>query len=321
MRYWGWGLLIFAVLSTGAGATPEGNDQAAQRQNCLRKVEAVHKTFGFEVEYVPNESPKLWDFYRPENITDSVWLDMSSEERDKYAAEHKAELAPVKREPSKMIKTLVAPKFLPERLIVDETDNWEIIGPVSGSYGELEAQIKTLEMLVGPGSYQAHVVNNHMDALEIGVAGYTLFSADLLAFRKLVAQLGRYEKDPKQVPGAFLTHSFLSVFSKVKQEMLIAVVKANLNQKAWNTVVPGFSKAYPDLIEAWREDRPYYKYTLANTYRTDIYGNGAGAPERWGFEVRSALIIRGSSQPAGLPAGPGQSTPGRCPGTSSRPRP
>lgn len=276
------------VLSTGVRASVPPGD-SGEVKNCLQKVaQARLKTFGFEVEYVPHESPKLWDFYRPENLSDSDWLDMSSEERDKYAADHKAELAPIKREPSKMIKTLVAPKFLPDRLIVDETDNWEIIGPVSGSYGELEAQIKTLEMLVGPGSYQAHVVNNDMGGLEIGVAGYTLFSSDLLAFRKLVSQLGRYEKDSKQVPGAFLTHSFLSVFSKVKQEMLLAVVKANLAGKAWNVVVPHFSQTYPDLHEAWREDRPYYKYTLANTYRTDIYGNGPGGPVRWGFEVRSA---------------------------------
>ena len=140
---------------------------------------------------------------------------------------------------------------------------------------------------MGPGSYQAHVVDA-IKTVQRGAAGYTLFSADLLTFRKLTSQLARYEKDPKQIPGAFFTHPFLSVFNQIKKEMLVAVLEANLQGKSWVTVLPEFRSRYPHLNAAWDENRPYYKYTLANTYRTDIYGNSEESLVRWGFEIRGA---------------------------------
>ncbi len=244
-------------------------------------------TFGYEVEYVQGENPQLWTLYRPENISEAEWRAIPMLERDRVIRTHTDALAPTRRVPARLVRLSTAPEYLPERLIRDDTGNWEIVGGISTSYVELEHNMRTLERGVGPGSYQAHVVSP-IESLQRGAAGYTLFSADLLAFRKLVSQLARHEEDPRQIPGAFFSHSFLSVFSQIKKEMLVATMEANLQGRGWRTVVPEFRQRYPHLHEAWAEDRPYYKYTLANTYRTDIYGNTPERLIRWGFEVRGA---------------------------------
>jgi len=256
-------------------------------KNCAETLQFALPTFGFEVEYVPNENVNLWNHYRPANIPEPKWLFLPSDIRNRWVECHRATLAPRFREPTALVKISTAPSFFPEALIVDETGNWEMIGPVSTSLEELKQQLRTVESLIGPGSYQAHVVRP-IDTLERGAAGYTLFSADLLTFRKFHSQLERYRSDSKQLPGAFFLHPYLSVFTRLKKEMLLAVMEANLVGQSWQTVIPQFQKRYPALGDVWNENRPFYKYTLANTYRTDIYGNTVDRLIRWGYEVRSA---------------------------------
>lgn len=249
-------------------------------------AEETSPTFGYEVEYVPGEHPNLWTWYRPDFISEEQWAAWDSSERDRVIESRSEEIAPTRRVPSRLVRLSSAPGFLPERLIKDDTGNWEIIGGVSRTFLELEQNLKIVESQVGPGSYQAHAVDS-IERLQRGAAGYTLFSADLLTFRKFTSQLERYEKDSSQVPGAFFLHPFLSVYTRIKKEMLLAVIDANLQGKSWSSVVSEFRSRYPHLYTAWRENRPYYKYTLANTYRTDIYGNLRNLM-RWGFEVRGA---------------------------------
>ncbi len=229
-------------------------------------------TYGWEAEYVKGENPGLWQFYRPTLLPEAQWLAMELPVRDQWARDHATELAPTIRIPSKLVRMATAPQFLPEALIVDESGNWEIIGGISQSVAELETEIKTIEKVVGPGSYQAHVVVPFTN-FQKGSAGYSLFSADLLAFRKLTTQLARYKKDPKQVPGAFFSHPYLSVFTKMKRDMLVAIAEVNAQGRGWQSALPVMRTRYPELNYIWDENRPFYKYTLANALRTDIYGN------------------------------------------------
>jgi len=259
-------------------------------QDCAATIARASKappTYGWEVEYVRGENPGLWELYRPQMILENTWTSWSLPERDQWTRDHVAELAPTIRVPSLLVRTSIAPNFLPERLIQDESGNWEIIGGISQSVEQLESEIRQIEAVVGPGSYQAHVVLPFAN-FEKGAAGYSLFSADLLAFRKLTSQLARHQKDPKQIPGAFFGHPYLSVFTKMKRDMLVAVAHANSQGKGWQSALPLMRDRYPSLGHIWDENRPFYKYTLANALRTDIYGNEGDSLVRWGFEVRSA---------------------------------
>jgi hypothetical protein len=244
-------------------------------------------TYGWEAEYVLGENPGLWNLYHPAEIPESTWRDMDLTARDQWTRDNVNRIVASTRTALPLVRSSSSPNFLPENLIMDETRNWEIVGGVSRDYASLESQITQVENIVGPGSYQAHVVLP-FDTLEKGAAGYSLFSADLITLRKFSTQLKRFTSDSAQIPGAFFLHPYLSVFTKLKKEMLIAVVDANLQGRPWQSVLPQFQLRYPALADVWREDRPFYKYTLANALRTDIYGNTESQLLRWGYEVRSA---------------------------------
>lgn len=205
-------------------------------------------------------------------------------------------LAPTLRIPAGLVRLSTAPGFLPDRLIRDETGNWEIIGPVTDDFEEMETQMRTVEAAVAAGSYQAHVAVP-ISRLEHGAAGYTLFSTDLLTFRKFSSQLAHYRKAPKAVPGAFFLHGFLSVFSDMKKDMMLKVlevVKPETFARTFSAPVQQMLKAV--LPDGEPEDpRPYYFTFLYRPFEQfttllDLDASSARALRRGILQARTRAV-------------------------------
>jgi hypothetical protein len=259
-----------ASAATGVKRFPVGIPEALRAGQHIR--------YGFESEYAVDELGGMLGAYMPDaefGVSKQVWLGMSPVERVEWVRPRLDQLFPVKREAGKLVRIDDSPKFtaLPERLILDETGNVEIIvGPVD-TLEEWYALVRDVNAAFGEGSMQSTVsvsrdvffgalgATAERDAVTENL-GFLGFFSDYDTLQKLAGGLGKFKQDPTKEVARSFNHPFLGPITRLKAERL-------RDDMIRNAAGLGFDKESLDFIS---HSDASYKYTGGTVYRPDIAG-------------------------------------------------
>jgi phosphatidylserine/phosphatidylglycerophosphate/cardiolipin synthase-like enzyme len=175
-------------------------------------------SYGYEVEFVPEQSPQIFNFYRLPKYSEIQWLKLSPEQR---LGEFKSKLAKY----PKLLRTILtslgrmkleklkaAPDFLPEKLLIEAHGTVEVVGEVFKDQKEMGDKIRRIVDTLGKGYWQSHVVFPREYGANL--SGYVAFSTDHAYLTSLTKSYVKYLRDPESLPGVLLTHYALGPLSQ-----------------------------------------------------------------------------------------------------------
>lgn len=227
-----------------------------------------HLRFGFESEYVLDESGKLLSLYGPDErfgISKEAWLAKTAEERVQWVKDHVNELFPELRTDGGLVKIADGQDFekFPERLIRDSTGNLELIFKPADTLAEWDFFVTKLDEVAGPGSMQGSIgappesfFSTSLDANK----GYFNFMNDSDTLGKLVDGYERYLEKPESAVARSFTHPYLGPMTALKREKLEQYLEQNAR---------GLMGTPEDLQKVAGEDSSF-KYIGGTAYRPDI---------------------------------------------------
>lgn len=285
--------LLNLLIGTSAFATPKCNELLAKKaliRAYPSQASDLNIKFGFESEFTPDKySLKLLKFYAPDdefNITAQEWRSWKDTETEtprlNWVKERIKQLFADKKSPGKLHKISKGPRyaFLPERLIVDYTGNFEIVVDPVDSFEEWKANLKTVQENIGPGSMQSTIgipksalFADDADRSKRELVGMLQLLADLDSLEKLEQGYYKSLKSPDSAAAKAFAHPYLGPMSAKKRQLLEATVELNIQGK-------GFDEDSRERV-ALMDDS--FKYVGSSAYRPDL-----GGKDYIVFEVRDA---------------------------------
>lgn len=252
-----------AVVDVGT-ATPGGKKiTAAMAKSPTRypkgfeDVKGAHIQYGFESEYLHDETEVLLKSYMPAppfyTDTKEAWLKMTPEQRletfDTLIAKSRNEKDPAKqlfayRSKGKLIKIADDPELsdaLPDSFVYD-AGHFEIVLDPHNSAEEIIKKIKVINKNLGVGSMQMTISNPlNKPLLQTSAAaraelkselvGYYNFMNDFDTLSKLEVGYERYLKDPKIQSVKSFNHPWLGPMTKLKHDKLENLVDGIVDGK------------------------------------------------------------------------------------------
>lgn len=311
------GLILAASLSSASGVHPCGKafqtktttaaeiyqaiqakinaeyESESEKIWIVRGASKSHLQFGFESEYTLNKyGVKLLDHYRPHDrfhFPAEVWKQLQDDGselggRMNWLLRHIEEVYPYKTAAGLVLST-VDPQmaFLPESLILDETNNLEIILPPVDFYEQWRDQVDHINSQIGRGSMQAtvsigsQVFFSSAQSPQLGRSadlGFLLFFSDLDALSKLRAGFERLQSRADQELAKAFQHPFLGPMTQSK---------FNLLESTYDRLTQGAIHDSSELQYVSAKDDSF-KYLGTTVFRPDL-GFDQG---RIVFEIRDA---------------------------------
>ncbi len=291
---WATPFVTFLILLVSAcSSAPKSNDAALESSFAYRDISAVpcelknlkpkleypfgvnekrypkeHFTYGVEVEYSLSEmGPGLFNAYAPdaELISHEAWDLLSHEQKLQWVRDNKDKLFPQGPKYPGRIAIRQPEEMLPERLIVDETGNVELVSPkIVDSKVEFEQYLDMLEKRFGEGYVQASVgtSSRHIFKTEANTnefIGYRFFFGEKDQISKLAEGYAKHLEVPKYIPGKNFTHPYLGPIVNYKANSFRRLIRDNR-----------VGKFEADVLDRVAKRDISHKYTGAVVYRPDI---------------------------------------------------
>ncbi|OQW46939.1 MAG: hypothetical protein A4S09_03260 [Proteobacteria bacterium SG_bin7] len=186
--------------------------------------------YGFEIEYVLNESGALLKDYIPpvyeHNLTVKKWTeDLTDEQRVDFVKKNLKALFPETKKPGKLILRDNSPLKLMvnSTLILDETGNLEIVSKVANSLEEVKHFLGIAFSRYGAGSAQLTLSLPRSAFFNKELAtnvGFFKFLHDQDTLNKLVLGFSRYKTNLSEEVAKSFNHSHLGPMTLLRQKML-----------------------------------------------------------------------------------------------------
>lgn len=236
----------------------------------------THIQYGFESEYTLDRIDKIMGAYAPDEslgISLQQWKSMSIEQRGNWFRENWRKVFPDFREEGKLKKFASGPEyeFLPERVIMDDTGNLEIILNPMDTLEEWFTKINFLNEKFGHGSMQGTVSstfdaffhtspNVSKELMQQSNLGFFNFTNDFDTLEKMMAGLERYKEDNTKLVMRSFDHPWLGPMTKLKRDRLEVMLKENSEGKM-------FEDKYMKKISKYANS---FKFIGGTSYRPDI---------------------------------------------------
>ena len=240
------------------------------------KKAGQHFQFGFESEYPISDSALILHLYRPEDrfgLSQNDWSKMSDHQRIDWVQKNVKLLFPETRKPGGLIliPTSKFKKFLPDRLIQDETGNLEII--VAKVFDTFESWMSNIGKLIdeiGPGSMQGTVSIGDKgffpNAQGIDIDEYNFgflnFHSELCVIEKLESGHHRYLLDPTKSVARSFEHPFLDPIRTSESTLLKNYLEHNHDGRYLS----------PARLNFISSNDASFKFNGSIVYRPDILG-------------------------------------------------
>jgi hypothetical protein len=257
-------------------------------EEARRTKNPTYLQFGFESEYTLDELSGLVEVYGPDEgfgTVSSQWFEMSVPDRTEWIKNHINELFATKRTAGRLVKLKSNTKysFLPDHLILDSTNNVEIIlKPITTIEGWYQA-VSNINKWFGVGSMQGTVsvptesffgfTKMEEDKFIDRNLGYFKFMQDFDTLLKLQNGAERFTDNPQSLAAKSFNHPFLGPMTALRFSMLERYIRQN-------AVGEHFGQEKLEKIKTMDSS---FKYTGGTVYRPDIVG-----ADRIVLEVRDA---------------------------------
>lgn len=252
--------------------------------------EAKHVQFGFESEYGLSELEGVLGMYAPDprfGISHDQWLAMQPAERVTWVQQNVKSLFPDLRSPGGLIKMDQSDewKFLPDALILDDTNNVEFVLKPFDTFEQWYTSINKMNARFGPGSMQGTVSVPTESFFGKGISnvdpnkvldekvGMFNFYSDYDIIQKLNAGYLRYQRDPSTWTARNFDHPFLGPMNQQKQSLMHSFLRGN-------AIGEKYEQDKLKRISSWVNS---FKFIGGTTYRPDILGQ-----KRVVLEIRDA---------------------------------
>ncbi|HWU44403.1 MAG TPA: hypothetical protein VN132_13220, partial [Bdellovibrio sp.] len=182
-------------------------------------------SYGYEVEFVPSQNPKILLYYKVAKYSDAIWLKMTLRQRlaafNEYIGRYPKTVRTLMAGLGQIVMTRLenAPAFLPQKASVEAHGTIEISGEVFDKEVEMSARVRRTDETLGKGYWQAHVVFPKEYVNDI--SGFVSFSTDFAYLQSLSKSYERYLKNPQVIPGSVLVHYALGPISQKDFNSLI----------------------------------------------------------------------------------------------------
>jgi hypothetical protein len=239
------------------------------------KTVPTHVQYGFESEYTLDRIDDIMMHYAPEEsfMPRAQWNAMAKTERGDWFRANWKRVFPDFREEGKLVRTSKGPEFefLPERVIMDDTGNLEIVLNPMDTLEDWFAKTNFINKKFGAGSMQG-TVSSPFEAIfhtsekvpeelmQKGNLGFLNFTNDLDTLEKMMAGLERYEENPTKLVMRSFDHPWLGPMTKLKRERLEVMLEANSKGEMMEA-------KYMEKISKFANS---YKFIGGTSYRPDI---------------------------------------------------
>ncbi|MFZ4714559.1 MAG: hypothetical protein ACOYL6_12630 [Bacteriovoracaceae bacterium] len=240
------------------------------------KAVPTHIQYGFESEYTLDRIDAIMMHYAPDEslgLSRQAWNAMAKKERGDWFRANWKRVFPDFREEGKLVRTSRSPEFdfLPERVIMDDTGNLEIVLSPMDTLEDWFAKINFINEKFGAGSMQG-AVSSTFDAIfhtgpkvskevmQKGNFGFFNFTNDLDTLEKMIAGLERYRENPSKLVMRSFDHPWLGPMTKLKRDRLEMMLTANSEGKM-------LDEKYMKKIGKYANS---YKFIGGTAYRPDI---------------------------------------------------
>lgn len=227
-------------------------------------------TFSYEFELIPEENPRIVDYYRPPGFSETRWSPLSLEERLK---ECRLTIQRAKRSDVVLVKKKNAPLFLARHLHKETNDSERIEGSrnaITSQFSEIEFQLNWIWENIGPVSLQGHAAFSREATRLEGAIAFMKWDFDLTQAEALAFSFESFLKK-KQLPARNIVHRSLGPLDFATLQALYEQVQEGASTPKANKLT---------------------KYLYAVVFRPDLYGE-----DRVGFEIRNCHNRLGSLIP------------------------
>jgi hypothetical protein len=215
-------------------------------------------SFGYELEFHPEENPKLLEYYKPIGYSDEDWRKLSPAQRLEKAKEA---WASANFKTDVLEATAQAPEFLARRAIKEAGGRVELeANDVSEDLHQTFSQLEWVWANIGPGSLHGHAAFGRKNIR--GAANFVKLDFDAKQAEALQRSYESYLEKGTE-PAKNLSHHSLGP----------------LDRRAFDWLAKQTKKKKPAKTKYINKNS---KYTYAIAYRPDLYG-----PKKIGFEVRN----------------------------------
>lgn len=243
------------------------------------QVKGNHLKFSFESEYLISETAGILKKYAPDEslgVSKATWNKMNDSERVAWMQQNLRNVFPEYRSTAtsklKLQERTDTNQFLPERLILDDTGNIEIVLSPMETFDNWAKAVNYINSEFGAGSMQGTIgiIKNSFLGLELGAntkliqssnIGYLRFVNELDTFEKLASGFKRYQLDPSKPVAQSFQHPFLGPMTAAKHESMLTVLDD----------LSGKNKLSFDEIKATvSENEASFKYFGGTAVRPDL---------------------------------------------------
>lgn len=244
-----------------------------------------HLMFGFESEYTLAESEKLLSAYGPleHRMKKRVWSSLTFNQKKDWVKNAIANMPTGSKEP--LLELQLAPEgldFLPKQLVIDETQNLEIVLQPMNTYQEFVDRVTKVNQVFGKGSMQAMVTATREQFFPTNQErpksiqenlGFFTYINDMDVLSRMATGALKFSRNPQKESLRTFAHPFLGPLTLARQNMLKEYMEQNANGE------------YVDSGSLGRVSFQYqsFKYLGSSAYRPDI-----GGSTRFGIETRDA---------------------------------
>lgn len=203
----------------------------------FEEKQGSHIQYGFESEYLHDETEVLFKNYMPEasiyNGSKEDWLKLTAEERLAFVDSHIKQIFDTYRGKGRLVKITDDPELsaaLPDSFVSD-AGHFEIVLDPLDSAEEMIQKIRVINKNLGVGSMQTTISNpidksflksnkEAREELKAELLGYYNFMNDFDTLSKLETGYERYLKDPKVQAVKSFNHPWLGPMTKLKHDKL-----------------------------------------------------------------------------------------------------
>lgn len=235
--------------------------------------------FGFESEYTTQEIASLLKYYKPVEISASVWEMKTDAQRSEYIAgkmSQATEAWAAQGSGLVLYKAIPDTPKIPKELSLDTTGNLEIIVEPMDNIKEYMHTKNKINSLFGVGSMQStfsipwkpffdHIrKTNKVTKIERehlkNYEGYFKLSTEIDIFQKLETGFERLNKGTTNLVARSFQHPYLGPFNLQKQERMMKYFVLNANGE----------KVKKEDLSFLKERDSSFKYAGTTVYRPDI---------------------------------------------------
>ena len=210
-----------------------------------------HIQYGFESEYLHDETEALFKNYMPEasiyNGSKEDWLKLTAAERLTFVDNHIKQIFDTYRGKGRLVKITDDPELsaaLPDSFVSDAGHFEIVLDPLDSAEAMIQ-KIKVINKNLGVGSMQATISNpidkNFLQSnkaareeLKAELLGYYNFMNDFDTLSKLETGYERYLKDPKVQAVKSFNHPWLGPMTKLKHDKLEDLIDGIVEGKSYS---------------------------------------------------------------------------------------